>query len=229
MTIAVVEPLPVLLLGCIAGLGFSLSGLVAGARKKRGPRLHAARDRSLGELRAGDIVQHGGTDFSVRRTLQLTAAGAWQTLTELIAGTDPAARALLLVGAGVGAGEAGGGSPETAWLLTALPESRPELLHTPWAPASESLPHDGVRYRLLSRHYTAARPLPAAAAAPASPVASPRSGSPDADAEAALALLCYRGPGARRLVVLRWRAEPSARLYAGELVLVESLIVLAGS
>lgn len=223
-----VEPLPVLLLGCIAGLGFSLSGLLSAAGGKRSSRRQGGKDgrakkdagetknaqeRGLYELRAGDIVQHGSAYLSVRRALALAAAGPWRLLSELSVDGDSAARVLL-----IGGGEAGTGAADAAWLLTVLPEPHPELLSSPHAPASESLAHDGLRYRLISRHHTAARPLsPPAAAFPA------------ADGEPSLSLCCYRGPGARRLLALRWRADASARLYVGELVLFESLSVLAGS
>ena len=226
-----VEPLPVLLLGCIAGLGFSLSGLLSAAGNKRASRRKGGKDgradankdaadaknakeRGLYELRAGDIVQHGSAYLTVRRALALGAAGSWQLLGELAADGDSAARALL-----IGGGEAGTGAADAAWLLTALPEPHPELLTSAHAPASESFAHDGLRYRLISRHHTAVRLL-TAAPAPAFPVG---------DAEPNLSLCCYRGPGARRLLVLRWRADASARLYVGELVLFESLSVLAGS
>lgn len=219
------EPLPVLLLGCIAGLGFSLSGLLAaGGRRssrretrdsrapKDGSAAKPAKDRGLYELRAGDIVQHGGADLSVRRALGLLAAGSWRLLGELAVDGDSAVRVLL-----IGGGEAGTGATDAAWLLTALPEPHPELLPSPHAPASETVAHDGLRYRLLSRHHTAVRPMTAAA------------GSSAADGDEGLSLCCYRGPGARRLLVLRWRSEASARLYVGELVLFESLSILAGS
>ncbi len=48
-----------LLLGCLAGLGFSLSGLFTGRRPR--PARPAAAERALHELRAGDIVQHGSS------------------------------------------------------------------------------------------------------------------------------------------------------------------------
>ena len=72
----------------------------------------------------------------------------------------------------------------------------------------------GKRPILVSRHHTTAR------------VAAARQALAGGQS---LSLACYRGPGTRRLVVARWLAEPSARLYAGELVSVESLTVLAGS
>lgn len=223
-----VEPLPVLLLGCIAGLGFSLSGLLAAARGKRSrrsrsarpdKRLPAVRERELSELRAGDIVQYGGAYLSVRRSLQLAAAGSWQLLGELSADSadsaDNARAARLLL---IGRGEAGSGSAEAVWLLTALPEPHKELLQTPHDPASELLPHEGLRYRLIGRHHTAVRALTSAATAFSGP-----------DGEDSLSLLCYRGPGARRLLVTRFRADASARLYAGEIILAESLSILGGS
>lgn len=196
-----------LLLGCLAGLGFSLSGLFT-TRRKRPARPPTARERSLHELRAGDIVQHGSTFLVVRRAMQLTAAGRWRTLSELEA-EGPAPGPLLLWGAEA-AGEA-----EAAWLLHPLPATRADLLTAPHAPATESLPHEGLRYRLLSRHHTAVRSSAAVAAAVT-------------DGDPSLSLLCYRGPGAHRLLVTRWAGEPSARLYAGERVLGEALSVLAG-
>lgn len=224
-----VEPLPVLLLGCIAGLGFSLSGLLSAAGGKRSSRrkegkdgrakkaaadAKSAKERGLYELRAGDIVQHGSAYLTVRRALALGAAGSWRLLGELAADGESAARALL-----IGGGEAGTGAADAAWLLTALPEPRPELLTSAHAPASESLAHDGLRYRLISRHHTAVRPL----------TSGPAAAFPAGDGEPSLSLCCYRGPGARRLLVLRWRSDSGARLYVGELVLFESLSVLAGS
>ena len=222
------EPLPVLLLGCIAGLGFSLSGLLAAAGGKRSSRRQGGKDgrgkkdagdaknakeRGLYELRAGDIVQHGSAYLSVRRALVLAAAGPWRLLGELTADGDSAARLLL-----IGSGEAGTGAADAVWLLTALPEPHPELSPGAPAPASESLSHDGLRYRLISRHHTAAAPLTAAIA----PFSA-------AGGEPSLTLCCYRGPGARRLMALRWHSDASTRLYAGELVLFDSLSVLAGS
>lgn len=199
-----------LLLGCLAGLGFSLSGLFTGRRPR--PARPAAAERALHELRAGDIVQHGSSFLGVRRTLQLAAAGRWRTLSELEAEGAALGAPLLLVGA-----EAAG-EPDAAWLVYPLPETRADLLATPQAPATESLPHDGLRYRLLSRHHTAVRVAPAAESA--------------ADLAPHLSLLCYRGPGAHRLLVTRFGGAEQAmgaRLYVGERVLGESLTVLAGS
>ena len=146
-----------LLLGCLAGLGFSLSGLFT-ARRKRPARPQAARERSLHDLRAGDIVQHGSTFLVVRRALQLAAAGRWRTLSELEA--EGAASGPLLLWGAEAAGEA-----EAAWLLHPLPATRADLLSTPHAPATEWLPHEGLRYRLHSRHHTAVRVATAAATA----------------------------------------------------------------
>ena len=115
----------------------------------------------------------------------------------------------------VGQAAFGAGEAEAAWLLHPLPATRADLLSTPHAPATEWLPHEGLRYRLHSRHHTAVRVATAATTA--------------GDAGPSLSLLCYRGPGAHRLLVTRWADEPSARLYAGERVLGEALIVLAGS
>lgn len=196
-----------LLIGCLAGLGFSLSGLFT-ARRKRPARPQAACERSLHDLRAGDIVQYGSTFLVVRRALQLAAAGRWRTLSELEA--EGAALGPLLLWGAEAVGEA-----EAAWLLHPLPATRADLLSTPHAPATEWLPHEGLRYRLHSRHHTAVRVAAAAATA--------------GDPGPSLSLLCYRGPGAHRLLVTRWADEPSARLYAGERVLGEALIVLAGS
>ena len=197
-----------LLLGCLAGLGFSLSGLFT-ARRKRPVRPSAARERSLADLRAGDIVQRGVPPRGSRRPLQLAPAGPWRPLSELEA--EGAAPGPLLLWGAEAAGEA-----EAAWLLHPLPATRADLLSTPHAPATESLPHEGLRYRLHSRHHTAVR-LAAAVAVTA------------VDPDPSLSLLCYRGPGAHRLLVTRWAGEPGARVYVGERVLGESLIVLAGT
>lgn len=194
-----------LLLGCIAGLGLSLSRLGGLFGRPRPARALAAREPSLGELREGDAVQHGQTTLLVRRAVPLVAAGRWRALYELEA--DGAASVLLI-------GDDGAGEEEAAWLLARCPAPRPDLLTAPHSAATETLPHDGLRYRLLSRHHS-----PLAAVAPTAPAA--------ALAPARLSLWCYRGPGACRLLVIRWPDEPAARLYVGESVLLPSLTVFA--
>lgn len=215
------EPLPILLLGCIAGLSLSLRQLAAGRRGRGGVTGRTDRDpndpEDLFDLGRGDVIQREDLpeagDELVSAALRLSGAGPWRTLCLLEGGAAPG---LLLV-AERGA-EAGRG--DRAWLLRALPERRAELA-VPTAAATESIEHDGLRHRLCGRFQALARAAGSRndARGPGAQTAAAPSGEP-------LLLVCYRGPGSRRLLLTRWHGEPAAMLHVGEAVEPRQLLVL---
>lgn len=227
------EPLPIFLLGCLAGLSLSLRRLAAG-RRGRGVTGRTDPDKGppdpnfpddphdLSGLGRGDVIQREDRpedgDELVSAALRLTGAGPWRTLCLLEGGAAPG---LLLLAERGAEGERG----DRAWLLRALPERRAELA-MPTAAATESLEHDGLRHRLGGRFQALARaeePRNEARGAGTRTSAPTPSGEP-------LLLVCYRGPGSRRLLLTRWHGEPAALLHVGEAVEPRQLLVLrAGS
>lgn len=224
------EPLPILLLGCLAGLSLSLRRLAAGRRGRRDVtgRTDAEQERpdpedaddahDLSALSRGDVVQRedqpGAGDELVSAALRLTDAGPWRTLCLLEGGAAPG---ILLVAERGAEAERG----DRAWLLHAMPERRAELA-VPTAAATESIEYDGLRHRLCGRFQALARAAELSQAEPRSgpriPAAAP-GGEP-------LLLVCYRGPGSRRLLLTRWHGEPAALLHVGEAVEPRQLLVL---
>ncbi|MFO0572696.1 MAG: hypothetical protein U1A78_01755 [Polyangia bacterium] len=223
------EPLPILLLGCIAGLSLSMRGLWRRrrARDRDEPRLPEPSE--LTELGRGDVIQYdahydgqaearpearrggpGGHEQLVSVALRLSGAGPFRTLCLLEGGPAPG---LLLVAER-------GTEGDPAWLLSALPERRKELA-LPGGAATESLEHAGLRYRLIGNYQVLAR-----AVTERQPRERP---GPPATSSEPLVLLMYRGPGALRLLVTRWQGEPGALLYAGEAVEPRQLTVLRTS
>jgi hypothetical protein len=215
------EPLPILLLGCIAGLSLSMRGMWRRRRSRSTDEPRLPEPSELSDLGRGDVIQYDGPrdgprggprdggDQLVSVALRLSGAGPFRTLCLLEGGTAPG---LLLVAERGTQGDA-------AWLLVALPERRPEL-GLPGA-ATETLEHAGLRYRLSGHHQAQAR-----AATERRPRERP---GPPASSGEPLVLLTYRGPGAHRLLVTRWQGEPGALLYAGEAVEPRQLTVLRAS
>jgi hypothetical protein len=223
------EPLPILLLGCLAGLSLSLRRLAAGRRGRDVTgRTDAESGRpdpddpddahDLSTLSRGDVVQRedepGAGDELVSAALRLTDAGPWRTLCLLEGGAAPG---LLLVAERGAEAERG----DRAWLLHARPERRAELA-VPTAAATESIEYDGLRHRLCGRFQALAR---AAELQPAEPRSGTRTAAAAPSGEPLL-VVCYRGPGSRRLLLTRWHGEPAALLHVGEAVEPRQLLVL---
>lgn len=213
------EPLPILLLGCLAGLSLSLRRLAAGRRGRRGVTGRTEDDpHDLAGLGRGDVIQRedqpGAGDELVSAALRLTSAGPWRTLCLLEGGAAPGLLLLAERGADAERGD-------RAWLLHSMPERRAELA-APTAAATESIEHDGLRHRLCGRFQALARaaePQKAERGPGSKTLAAAPSGEP-------LLLVCYRGPGSRRLLLTRWHGEPAALLHVGEAVEPRQLLVL---
>jgi hypothetical protein len=185
-----------LVLGLMAGIGFSAYALWQRARKDEGEalaaerkRLQAPAERSPTTIQVGDVVQHLGTDYVVEGAVTLSEDGRGAKLYRMFDGTG---EKLLYA-------KTGGADP---WLLavTALQLD---------SDAPETVAHGGQRYRQTAR-------------AQASAI---RVGQLGARKHAdRVRVYEYAGPGPARLLVVDWGDRVEA--FAGERVLSHALDIL---
>lgn len=184
------ESLPLLFLGCLAGL--SLPMLFRHRTSSRKTRALLPDDELL-RLSPGAVIQHGGQDLTVTMAGRLAAAGPWEQLLFLESGQR---KWLLLVAAK--------GQAERLWLLGLSKDPVPQPVGSQPAPGQSQVA--GLRYLLAERHL--------------STVAFVGRG------EEAVRLDGYRGPGARRLVLLRIGSAETGQGFVGEVVAEAALQVL---
>ena len=130
------ESLPLLLLGCLAGLS------VPWLWRRKSP-VHklpssSSLDDELGRLHEGSVIAHDSVEYLVTRAGRLGQAGPWQAFVLL---DGPQGQALLLV--------AKEGHVERLWLLHLCPQ--PGLLPPGTVAAAEELQVGTRRYRLSGR------------------------------------------------------------------------------
>ena len=196
-----VDVLPLLLLGCVAGMGLSAySSLRA---RLSGKRQQAALSPVTGErvpwaLESGDVLQRGESDWLVQTALRLSGAGPWRSLGMCQPVANEAPRLILC------------SMPQDdewpVWLLSETALRRPDLIPAPQSPPTLVLAEGELQYRLIGGYE-----------------ASVRGGELSHSSGQSLSLWCYRGPGSQRLLCARWSAETSARVYVGEAVSVADL------
>ncbi len=132
------DSLPLLFIGCLAGLSFPMLWI---RRRKESsskpPELGSGDD--LLALASGAVVQHAGRDFVVTTAGRLVSAGPWERLVFLEAKDS---KSLMLVAAR--------GVPERIWLLSLTPEPLPMPLGAHPAPDYQQLA--GIRFRRTARY-----------------------------------------------------------------------------
>jgi hypothetical protein len=130
------EPLLLLMLAIGVGAGGLLAQQRAEKRARRARRSLPVRSPTRGGLRAGDVVQHLGSDYVIESVVRLEEAAQVRLLCRLSGPRTPAAGGHLWLPER--------GDPEAGlWLLTeraVLPEPPPDVLT-----------HGGLRYRLQRR------------------------------------------------------------------------------
>jgi hypothetical protein len=186
-----------IVLGLVAGIGFSAYALWQRARKDETEalaaerkRLQAPADRSPTTIQVGDVVQHLGTDYVVEGAVTLSEDGRGARLYRMFDGNGE--RFLYA--------KSGGADP---WLLAGT------TLQLDSDAPPETVSHGGTRYRQTAR-------------AQASAI---RVGQLGARKHAdRVRVYEYAGPGPARLLVVDWGDRVEA--FAGERVLTHALDIL---
>lgn len=131
------ESLPLLLLGCLAGL--SVPWLVSRKRPRASLPSSALLDDELGRLHEGSVIVHDSVEYVVTRAGRLALAGPWQQVLLL---DSPQGQALLLLAAA--------GRVERLWLLQL--RSLRSVVPPGITAAADELQVDARRYRLSGRY-----------------------------------------------------------------------------
>lgn len=136
------DSLPLLFLGCLAGLSLPMLWSRRRNKSTRLSRKLSAGDDLLSTLDPGAVVQHAGQDLIVTMAGRLAAAGPWERLL-FLDGKD--CRFLMLIAAR--------GATERIWLLAPTPEPLAIPRGTQSAPEHQQLA--GLRFTQAARYLSA--------------------------------------------------------------------------